>query len=487
MKIIISIIAFTAISYNTMFSQIWDFTEPVKISTNVNSNAEESMPVFAKDSMILYFVRTYENQNLAGENDQDIWFSKRDKSGNYSKAEKMDDLNNKNHNAVFGANKSGNILYLLSSYDGKKDYVKGCAVSNFSNGKWSKPERIQIPGLDIEGNFYSFNMNQKEDVLIISYIGVNSAGEEDLYFSMKNKEGKWSEPKSLGSNINTKGFEISPFLSTTGDTLFFSSNGHGGLGDADIFYAVKKGNAWDSWSKPINLGSKINSPKFDAYLSYSERQVFWSSNRDDKYSDIYTSLPFVKTPLLADASGKDVTIHKGSDGKIDLNVSGGKGPYTYLWSNGAIVEDPTNLVKGDYTVKVTDQWNQVAEVKVHIDEPLPIKENLEEIIYFDLDKYAFNDENVQTLDAFLTKLNGKTNYKIIVESHCDQRASIPYNVRLSKNRLNTVSKYLVKNGIDKKIISGTFKGKSEPMINCEDCTEEEYRKNRRTTLKVIML
>jgi outer membrane protein OmpA-like peptidoglycan-associated protein len=484
MKLILSIIALVSLSIN--YAQNWDFTEPTKLNSNINSDAEESLPVFSQDSMVLYFTRTFEKSNKAGENDQDIWFSKRTSSNQYGKAEKLEALNNEYHNAVFGVNKSGNTLYLLSSYEGKKDYTKGCATSTFSNNKWSTPKKINIPSLTIEGTFYTFTMNTKEDVLIISYIGSNSAGEEDLYFSKKESAGNWSEPKSLGPNINTKGFEISPFLSLTGDTLFFSSNGHGGFGDADIFYSVKNNSSWDSWSKPTNLGDKINSPKFDAYFSYSDKQVFWSSNRDSKYSDIYTSYPVFKTPLVADAKGRDVTVYKGEDGSIFLNVSGGKSPYLFQWSNGSAEQNPTNLLKGEYSVKISDQWNQQLELTVFINEPLPIKDNLEDIIYFDLNKFTFNEENVQTLDAFLDKLKTKSNYKLIIESHCDQRASENYNVRLSKNRLTTVTKYLVNNGVNKKLISGTYKGKSEPLIDCENCSEEEYRKNRRTTLKVII-
>ena len=58
-----------------------------------------------------------------------------------------------------------------------------------------------------------------------------------------------------------------PFLSDNDDTLYFSSNGFGGFGDADIFYSLRNGNSWDSWSEPVNLGSVINSPKFDAYFT----------------------------------------------------------------------------------------------------------------------------------------------------------------------------------------------------------------------------
>jgi outer membrane protein OmpA-like peptidoglycan-associated protein len=311
-------------------------------------------------------------------------------------------------------------------------------------------------------------------------------GEEDIYYSLKDKaSGNWSTPKTVGNTINTKGFEISPFLSVTGDTLFFSSNGHGGFGDADIFYSVKQG-SWDNWAAPVNLGYKVNSAKFDAYFSYSANDVFWSSNRDSKYADIYTSKPFIITPIIAEAKGTDVTVFKGNDGKIDLKVSGGKAPYDFTWSNGVKVQNPATLIKGEYMVLIKDVWNQEVELTVVINEPLPVKQDLEEIIYFDLDKYALNEENVSTLNSFLVQLKGKENYTLEIVSHCDQRASESYNIRLSKNRLNTVNKYLLKNGVSKQIIQGQYKGKSSLLIDCDNCTDDEYRKNRRTTIKVVM-
>jgi hypothetical protein len=100
--------------------------------------------------------------------------------------------------------------------------------------------------------------------------------------------GSWSKPKNLGSAVNTSGFEISPFLSQDKKRLYFSSNGHKGLGDADIFYCDRLYNSWDTWSTPRNLGEKLNSKNFDAYFAvYGDSLAYFSSNRNGKYSDVY--------------------------------------------------------------------------------------------------------------------------------------------------------------------------------------------------------
>jgi hypothetical protein len=349
-------------------AQFWKVTEPQKLAGTINVlESEESIPIFSKDSSTLYFVRTFDGENKGGLYDQDIWFSQHQDDGTYTNAKPVKDVNNKLNNAIVGLSKDGTSMYLLNSYEGKKDTVKGIAVSRQSGSGWSKPEALDIPGLSIGGKFYGFHMSDAGDALIISYAGQKSVGEEDLYVSL-NTDGKWSAPIHLGNTINSTGFEISPFLSSNQDTLFFSSNGFGGEGDADIFYSVRNG-SWNSWSAPKNLGSSINSPKFDAYFTLYGKDAYWSSNREGERSDIYSSVVLTPPPLFASAVGTDVTVYRGADGRIDCTPSGGVAPFTYAWSNGSSKEDPTGLVQGEYTVWITDDVGQITEVTVMINEP----------------------------------------------------------------------------------------------------------------------
>ncbi|MGB0915640.1 MAG: SprB repeat-containing protein [Crocinitomicaceae bacterium] len=373
MRIKLVVTALALASCGISNAQFWKHSEPVKLGGTVNTAAEESIPVFSKDSSILYFVRTFDADNKGGLNDQDIWYSVKNDQGGYDQCERLKSLNNKFNNAVLGVNAQGTSMYVLNAYDGKKDVVKGIAVSNGSGTSWDSPEKMDVAGLDIEGDFYGFHVTEDEKVMLISYAGAGSLGEEDLYYSI-NENGTWTAPKHMGSSINSAGFEISPFLSKTKDTLFFSSNGFGGEGDADIFYAVKQG-AWDQWSAPMNLGSSINSPKFDAYFIHSGSQAYWSSNRDGEKSDIYLINIQTPPPIVIECVGTDVTSYKGEDGKIDLTVVSGAEPYTYKWSNGSTVEDPNGLKTGEYSVEVTDDVGQVAKTTVFIDQPAkPIKE-----------------------------------------------------------------------------------------------------------------
>ena len=236
--------------------------------------------------------------------------------------------------------------------------------------------------MDIEGAAYGFHVNEDENVIIISYEGPNSQGQEDLYVSVKNGE-SWSAPQHMGNAINSAGFEIGPFLSKSQDTLFFTSDGFGGEGGADIFYSVKNG-GWTSWSAPINLGPKINSPKFDAYFVHSGRDCYWSSNRDNERSDIYHAVILDPPPLAVSCSVVDVSVFEGNDGVFELKLDGGAAPFTYAWSDNAmagtqevIVNEAgyeigvtlSGLATGEYTVTVTDKAGQSAVATCFIEEP----------------------------------------------------------------------------------------------------------------------
>ena len=306
-------ISFSSIS----FSQFTDIEIPHRLGGEVNTAYEENFPIFSKETSTLYFSRSFDSSSIGGYTDQDIWQSEKIEDKNYSKGGELHALNNKYNNCIVGFNSDESRVYLLGAYHGKKDLKKGIAYADRKGNGWGSPHDLKIPDLDIDGDFYGFHINREENTIIISYEGPESKGKEDLYFSQLIDD-KWTAPVSMGSNINSSGFEISPFLSDNDDTLYFASNGFGGYGDADIFYALRNGEGWDSWSNPVNLGEVINSPKFDAYFTIFDHFFYWSSNRDAQMSDIYYSSFKPIPPLYASAVGTDVTVYQGSDGKIDI-------------------------------------------------------------------------------------------------------------------------------------------------------------------------
>ncbi len=271
-----------------LYGQELVFSTPVPLSSAVNSDDEELAPLLSPDGKTLYFIRAFHEGNTGGKfAGTDIWVSRKDEQGQWIPASRMDHAwNNKRSNAVIGINAEQNIVYLLNGYTNKS----GIAFSKFFSGQWGQPEFISIPGINRD-DFVGFYVNPQFDVIFISMKGKDTLGEEDLYISLKDSAGNWTEPRNLGPTINTSGFEIAPFLSEDKKRLYFSSNGHGGFGDADIFYSDRLFDSWETWSVPKNLGEPINSPFFDAYFMLRAKEGFFVSNRSGKKNtDVFTSV-----------------------------------------------------------------------------------------------------------------------------------------------------------------------------------------------------
>ncbi|HYC86887.1 MAG TPA: hypothetical protein VEB86_16760 [Chryseosolibacter sp.] len=278
--------------------QIFEFTDLEKLPAAVNSNGEESVPLLAPDQSKLFFVRSLYDGNRGGKyGGQDIWVSER-VAGTWKPAtNEFRYVNNRDNNVLAGLSADGNVAYILNSSPSSR--LAGIHISKIRGKEWSRAEFIPIPGIENE-DFVGMFVAPEFDIVLLSMRGGDSLGEEDLYICVKDKSGNWSKPRNLGPTINTKGFEISPFLSADKKKLYFSSNGPKGFGDADIYCSERLYNSWETWSAPVNLGPTVNSKKFDAYFSiYGDTIAYFTSNRDKALADIYTVKVSEKPGLLA--------------------------------------------------------------------------------------------------------------------------------------------------------------------------------------------
>ncbi|HYG00969.1 MAG TPA: hypothetical protein VD927_00930 [Chryseosolibacter sp.] len=282
----------------TVIGQVLEFSEVRKLSSAVNSKGEESVPLVSSDQSKMFFVRSFYEGNFGGKyGGQDIWYAERTGNSWKPAVNRLATLNDHDNNVLIGLNNDASILYVFKSSSTEK--LSGIYFSRFVNERWREAEFIPLRGIE-NTDFVGMYVTPEFDVMLISMRTTDSQGEEDLYISTKSKPGVWSIPKNLGPTINTSGYEISPFLSADKKRLFFASNGHNGLGDADIFYSERLYNSWETWSAPVNLGPEVNSAKFDAYFSiYGDSVAYFCSNRDQQLADIYTVAVRVGTGLLA--------------------------------------------------------------------------------------------------------------------------------------------------------------------------------------------
>jgi outer membrane protein OmpA-like peptidoglycan-associated protein len=472
-----SFIFCSLISIQLSYAQFWDFSPPIKLSANVNSNAEETNPWIETidNKSTLYFVRTFEEMNSGGKNDQDIWCAEY-QNKEWSKAENVGNLNNENHNGIGYI--SSNSAYVL--YSDKKQSSPAIKVSKMKNVNLPPHEKWNVPlksnfffdSLDLKNNEVGFTMSKDEKWMVLSLKTNDSYGMEDLYiFNLETRK-----LIHLSNEINSTGYEISPYLSDGADTLFFASNGLGGLGDCDLFYSVR-GKTFSEWSKPVNLGNKINSSGFDAYLMKSGNTVYWCSNRNNDNTDIYTSTILFPPKLEISLSGKNISTFQGNDGSIDLTVKSGVKPFKFQWTNGLKTEDIAKLKKGTYEVEVSDSLGQKTTAQITLTEPKPETKKVIHLpeVRYELNSWKFvNNESVHSfdsLDAIAKLLVEYPTMSLELISHTDSRGNEKANMILSQNRAKAVYTYLVREkGIDGRRLVPIGKGELSPAVIYDQIT-----------------
>ncbi len=262
--------------------------EQIKPIDALNTKAEENVPVVNNAGDEMYFMRTYIGRKKLSKSGQEIWSSNFNGEQWESPTEKQLSVNDNANNAVIGISKDNQRIYLFNSLDTRHKLAKGLGyVEMDEKGKYSSPIGIDIPGFEVGNGYYSFYVTPDEQQFFIA-AALDSSGYEDLYVSLRQTDGSWGEIISLGNQINTPTIETTPFLTEDKRTLYFSSDGHGGEGQADIFYTERIGEGWTNWSKPVNMGSPINSPKFDAnFILINNGGAVFSSNRESELSDLY--------------------------------------------------------------------------------------------------------------------------------------------------------------------------------------------------------
>lgn len=267
------------------FSQNYVFIEPMKIDS-VSSEGEEYKPVLSNSGEQLYFARLFHPQNLGGMNSgADIYYSH--KINEYWSAPRpLRSLNTENHDELIGISDDNKTVYLRNPLKPHK----GILFTRSKDGKYSETELIPIPGLSKSGILEFYMHPSYEVLLVVMESDDASIGQSDIYVCLKNEYGEWESPINLGSTVNTAGADFSPYLTEDKRTLFFASDGHEGYGDADIFVTQKLYDDWNVWSKPVNLGERINSEGFDAYFLLSkDSSAVFASNRDGGLSDLYST------------------------------------------------------------------------------------------------------------------------------------------------------------------------------------------------------
>jgi outer membrane protein OmpA-like peptidoglycan-associated protein len=301
------------------------------LPATINTAYDELVPRLSPDDQTLYFVRYQHPENVGGRaGGQDIWISQSDGQGNWSKAINAGPvLNNQFHNFVGAVVDDGQTLLLGNTYNSDPNVVSpGIARSKRSAASWLQPETV-LSGSTLTGNsrYLDFYATADGQILILSLQNLIT-GKEDLAVCFAQGNGFYSPPQPLGDIINTeKGFETGPFLAADTKTLFFTSDGHGGQGNADIFVSTRLDDSWSNWTEPVNLGPEVNTTGFDGHFimdSKGKMGYFVSGPSPTALGDIY-QIPIAEIAVLKRESVVDtlrIVAKAGQPQELDLGAYG---------------------------------------------------------------------------------------------------------------------------------------------------------------------
>ncbi len=242
----------------------------VSFSKYVNTKGNEYSPVLSADDKQLFYCAT--NQ-VMGDVSEDVFASKSSSSGIWSKGEAIDEFSSSDFNeAPLAISADGSTIILFKDgklYRSKRD-LDGWSepqplTMEFNLGEWQGDASISSDGRAILFSAvipdYTMNINEMKD---ISYHG-DRLYPTDLFVCVRDSNDEWSSPIQLGPEVNTQYGERYPFLHPDMTTLYFSSDGHPGLGKMDVFKSTRLSDScWNCWSEPVNLGKEINTSESDA-------------------------------------------------------------------------------------------------------------------------------------------------------------------------------------------------------------------------------
>ena len=329
----------------------FDLFEAENLGYNINSEYIELAPIISSNDDEIYFTRKGHPENLGGERNQDIWYSSMDSSGKFVEAVLLPaPLNDEYNNFAFSITPDNNSILLGNKYIKGEQPVSGISISNKTKEGWSFPKELEFTEIIKTGRFSSYQLASDGQTLLISIENEESYGKNDLYVSFLGVDNKWSKPLNLGSNINTGAYETSPFLAADGKTLYFSSSGFPGYGSNDIFYTKRLDDTWQSWSEPKNLGPKINTDGWDAYFTIpasGNYAYFVSTNNSVGSEDIFR----IKIPT--DLKPEDVVLVKGRVKDNFGNPIEALIKYEDLTNGNSLGQARTNPVSGLYQITLS--------------------------------------------------------------------------------------------------------------------------------------
>lgn len=472
--------------------------DPKNAGPTVNTMLDEYCPGVTADEHLMVFTRYERNRT------EDFYVTYKQPDGSWSPSKNMGPpINTELNEGTVSLSADGQYVFFAAC--NRQEGEGSCDIyfSALDGDTWKEPRNLGFP---VNTRAWESQPTISSDGRTL-YFASNRAGgygEIDIWYSTYSK-GRWSPPVNMGPDVNTPGNDESPFIARDDKTLYFSSDGHTGMGMTDLFVVRKDDDG--KWGKPENLGYPINTPDEERILvlAANGKDAYISGKRPEGFGglDIYTFELYEKARPAKTGYVKgyvyDAKTNKKLKAKLEL---------TDLATGKVIIESSSNKLNGeflfclqgnkDYALNVSAEGylfysdnfalkNQTATDPLILNIPLnpimPGERVVLKNVFFDVDKFTLRTESRIELDKLVAFMKANPTIRIELGGHTDNTGIKQKNTELSNNRAKAVFEYLVQNGVGADRLS--YKGYGDTQPVADNKTEAGKQQNRRTEFKII--
>ena len=476
---------------------------PENMGKDVNTDQMEYFPSISADGNTLVFT----HRNMEGsKTDEDFWVTQRDSSGApWSKAEPLRGfLNTELNEGAQAITSDGGIIYFAACE--RRDGFGACdiyASFNQGDGTWSRPVNL---GDSVNSRVWDSQPSISSDGRTLYFVRGRSSYDKDIniYYAELRADGRFGKAKPIPGKVNTSGQETSPFIHFDNQSLYFSSNGHPGMGELDFFVSRRQPDG--SWGEPENLGYPINTggQEFSLIVAPDGKTGFFASDAlEDGFGllDLYSfelpeevraiEIAYIKGKVTNKKTGQPIATEINftnidSEEKILTERSGRSGNYFAVLPGNA--DYALNIQAEGYLFYsknfslATQTADRAIELNVEL-VPIEVGERVKlENVFFATDSYELDARSHAELNEVANFLQANPSVKIALEGHTDNEGSPAHNKTLSENRAKSVQRYLVEQGIAAERLSSKGYGDTQPVAGND--TEAGRQLNRRTELRI---
>ena len=488
----------------------------VNVGAGINTAEFEYFPALTADGNTFLFTRNIrEGEGVTAPRQEDFYVSKKVNSV-WQTANPITSVNTLGNEGAPSLSADGEIMFFASCMEMTGDYGssdrKGygsCDIfyAQKINGKWTKPRNA---GSTINTKNWetqpSFSSDGKTLYFIRGIVTRDGIKNPDIYSSTIGDDGKFTEPVKLSDNINTPEGEESVFIHPDNQTLYFSSEGHPGMGGLDIFISKKQADG--TWGKAVNLGYPINTftDENSLLVDANGKLAYYASEREGGFGglDIYQfelpesvrpeKITYVKgltynakTKVPVDASFELIDLETQQSVTSAYSNSAGEFLVTLTSNHNYLVNvsKPGFLFYSDnfsLKDKVAD-YNKPYQLQIPLQ---PIDTGIIELknIFFDVNKADLKAESKAELQKIIAFLKANPTLKVEFSGHTDNSGDKVFNKTLSNNRAKAIYDYVIEKG---PILAAnlSYKGYGDTKPKAPNDSPENKAKNRRTELKVL--